>query len=90
MVGARRHTGGLGIVPGEVGAAVRDYTVCRQADGYQRATRPRRRGCKMDFLEGLLGFVLMLVFLVVVIGAVAALFMIVFGIATGIDDRIQN
>jgi len=44
----------------------------------------------MDFLEGLLGFALMVVFLVVVIGAIAALFMIVFGIATGIDDRIQN
>jgi hypothetical protein len=44
----------------------------------------------MDFVEGLIGAVLMLVFLVVVIGAIAALFMVVFGIATGIDDRIQN
>ena len=44
----------------------------------------------MDFLEGLLKAALMLVFLVVVIGAIAALFMVVFGIATGIDDRIQN
>ena len=44
----------------------------------------------MDFIEGLIGVALMFVFLVVVIGAVAALFMIVFGIATGIDERIQD
>ena len=44
----------------------------------------------MDFLLGLIEVGLMLLFLVLVIGAVAALFMVVFGIATGIDDRIQN
>jgi hypothetical protein len=44
----------------------------------------------MDFIEGLFKAALMLVFLVLVIGAIAALFMIVFGIATGIDERIQD
>lgn len=44
----------------------------------------------MDFLLGLVEFGLMVLFLVVVIGAVAALFMVIFGIATGIDERIQD
>lgn len=44
----------------------------------------------MDFIEGVLKFGLMVVFLVVVIGLLAALFMIVFGIATGIDDKMQS
>jgi hypothetical protein len=44
----------------------------------------------MDFIQGLVGAALMLVFLIVVIGAIAALFMVIFGIATGIDDRIQD
>jgi hypothetical protein len=44
----------------------------------------------MDFIEGIVKAGLMVVFLVVVIGALAALFMIVFGIATGIDDKMQS
>ena len=44
----------------------------------------------MDAIEAVVRAALMRVFLLVVIGAVAALFMIVFGIATGIDDRIQS
>ncbi len=44
----------------------------------------------MDFIEGLVKVGLMVVFLLVVIGALAALFMIVFGIATGIDDKMQS
>ena len=44
----------------------------------------------MDFLEGLLGVVATIVTLVVIVGLLAALFMIVFGIATGIDDNMQS
>jgi len=44
----------------------------------------------MDLIEGIIKAGLMLGALVVVIGLVAALFMIVFGIATGIDERIQS
>jgi hypothetical protein len=44
----------------------------------------------MDVLEAIVRAGLMIVFLVVVIMAVAALFMIVFGIATGIDDKLQS
>jgi hypothetical protein len=44
----------------------------------------------MDLITGILKAAMMLVFLVIIIGALAALFMIVFGIATGIDERIQG
>jgi hypothetical protein len=44
----------------------------------------------MDFIEGVVKAGLMILFLVVVIGLLAALFMIVFGIATGIDDKMQS
>ncbi len=44
----------------------------------------------MDLIQGLLGAVVTIVALVVIIGLLAALFMIVFGIATGIDDTIQS
>lgn len=44
----------------------------------------------MDLLEGLLKAVLTIGALIVVIGLLAALFMIVFGIAAGIDDNIQG
>lgn len=44
----------------------------------------------MDILWGLLEAVIMLVVLGVIVMAMAALFMIVFGIATGIDDQIQG
>jgi hypothetical protein len=44
----------------------------------------------MDLIQGLLGAVVTIVALVLIIGLLAALFMIVFGIATGIDDTIQS
>jgi len=44
----------------------------------------------MDLLEGLLKAVLTIAALFLVVGLLAALFMIVFGIATGIDDNIQG
>ena len=44
----------------------------------------------MDLIGDIVAAGLTLVFLVVVIGLLAALFMIVFGIATGIDDQIQS
>jgi hypothetical protein len=44
----------------------------------------------MDLIEGVLKAGLMILFILAVIGGIAALFMIVFGIATGIDDRLQN
>ncbi len=44
----------------------------------------------MDFVEGVIRAGLMLLFLFVVIGLLAGLFMIVFGIATGIDEKIQS
>jgi len=47
-------------------------------------------GNPMGIIEGILKTGVTLAVLFVVIGAVAALFMIVFGIATGIDDKIQE
>ena len=44
----------------------------------------------MDVIMGLIGAGLMVVALVVIVGLLAALFMIVFGIAAGIDDKIQQ
>lgn len=44
----------------------------------------------MDFIEGIVRAGLTIVALLAVIGAIAALFMFVFSIATGIDDRIQS
>ena len=44
----------------------------------------------MDFLEGLLQAGRLIVFLIVVVVALAALLMVVLGIATGIDDNIQS
>ena len=44
----------------------------------------------MDILMGLIRAGLTLVAIVVVIGLVAALFMIFFNLATGIDDRISE
>lgn len=44
----------------------------------------------MGVIEGVLKIGVTLVVLLIVIGAVAALFMIVFGIATGIDEKIQD
>ncbi|MEJ7901490.1 MAG: hypothetical protein WKF63_06555 [Thermomicrobiales bacterium] len=44
----------------------------------------------MDIVIGLFRAAIMMGFVVAVIGALAGLFMIVFGIATGIDRRIQD
>lgn len=44
----------------------------------------------MDILWGLVEALITLIVLGVIVVAMAALFMIVFGIATGIDDRIQG
>jgi hypothetical protein len=44
----------------------------------------------MDIIEGVLKSGVTIAVILVVIGAIAALFMIVFGIATGIDEKIQD
>lgn len=44
----------------------------------------------MDVIEAIVRAGLMILFLVIIVGVVAALFMIVFGIATGIDDKLQG
>ena len=44
----------------------------------------------MDMIVGILRALLMIGFIAVVIGLVAALFMIVFSIATGIDRKMQQ
>jgi hypothetical protein len=44
----------------------------------------------MDTIESLVRAGLLIGFLVLVILAAAALFMVVFGIATGIDEKIQS
>lgn len=44
----------------------------------------------MEIVVNLLRAALMMGFVVLVVGALACLFMIVFGIATGIDRRIQE
>jgi hypothetical protein len=44
----------------------------------------------MDFIEGVIRAGLTVVVLLAVIGAIAALFMFIFSIATGIDDQIQS
>jgi hypothetical protein len=44
----------------------------------------------MDFLVGVLEAVLMIVFIVAAIVVLAGLFMVVFGLAAGIDRKIQE
>lgn len=44
----------------------------------------------MNVIWGLIEAGLTILALVVIVGLLAALFMIVFGIATGIDDKIQQ
>jgi hypothetical protein len=44
----------------------------------------------MDVIESIIRAGLMIGFLILVILAIAALFMVVFGIATGIDEKIQS
>ena len=52
---------------------------------------PSGRSCRMPkWLQGLLQGGLTVIALIVIIMLLAALFMIIFGIATGIDDRIQE
>jgi hypothetical protein len=48
------------------------------------------RGRTMELVQGFLGAVVTVIALIVIIGLVAALFMIIFGIATGMDDQIQS
>jgi flagellar biosynthesis protein FliQ len=48
------------------------------------------QGLTMELIQGILGAVVTIVALVVMICLVAGLFMIIFGIATGIDDQIQG
>ena len=44
----------------------------------------------MDFLEGLLSFALMMGAVVLIIALLAVLFMIIFSIATGVDEHLQE
>jgi hypothetical protein len=68
----------------------------RPGNGYtptlkRRFARPgKETENPMGIIEGVLKTGVTLAVLFVVIGAVAALFMIVFGIATGIDEKIQE
>jgi ABC-type nickel/cobalt efflux system permease component RcnA len=50
----------------------------------------RKESAEMDLVEGLIKAALTIIALLVVFGAIAALFMFVFSIATGIDERIQS
>ena len=65
-----------------------DRTIISLVD--HRGRRMHGKGDEMELLEGLLKAGLTIVALVVVIGLLAALFMIIFGIATGIDDTMQG
>ncbi len=47
-------------------------------------------GEDMDVIEGILKAAALILFLLLVVGALAALTMIVLGIATGIDDKLQS
>jgi len=49
-----------------------------------------RTGQVVDFIVGILRAALMIGFMCAVIAVVAGLFMVVFGIATGIDRRIAD
>jgi hypothetical protein len=44
----------------------------------------------MDVIEGIVRAGLTVIALIAIIGAIAALFMFIFSIATGIDERIQS
>lgn len=43
----------------------------------------------MEFIESVFKGILLIAALMVIVGAMAALFMVMFGIATGIDDKMQ-
>ncbi len=44
----------------------------------------------MDFVKGVISAVIMIAAILVVIGLLAAMFMIVFSIATGVDEKMQD
>jgi hypothetical protein len=44
----------------------------------------------MEFVKGLLSAIVMVGGILVVIGLLAAMFMIVFSIATGVDEKMQD
>ncbi len=44
----------------------------------------------MDFIKGAISAVVMIGGILVVIGLLAAMFMIVFSIATGVDEKMQD
>ena len=44
----------------------------------------------MEILKGILTFVVMVGAILVIIGLLAAMFMIVFSIATGVDEKMQD
>ncbi|MEZ4507466.1 MAG: hypothetical protein R2848_16845 [Thermomicrobiales bacterium] len=44
----------------------------------------------MDILKGILTFVIMIGAILVIIGLLAAMFMIIFSIATGVDEKMQD
>lgn len=44
----------------------------------------------MDIIKGLLSAIVMIAGIVIVIGLLAAMFMIVFSIATGVDEKMQD
>ena len=44
----------------------------------------------MDILKGILTFVVMVGAILVIIGLLAAMFMIIFSIATGVDEKMQD
>ena len=45
---------------------------------------------EMDFVKGVISAVIMIAAILVVIGLLAAMFMIVFSIATGVDEKMQD
>lgn len=55
-----------------------------------RGTSNPARSRVMEIVQGILGALVTIVALIVIMGLIAALFMIIFGIATGIDDQIQQ
>ena len=44
----------------------------------------------MDIIKGILSFIVMIGAILVIIGLLAAMFMIVFSIATGVDEKMQD
>ncbi|MEZ4665100.1 MAG: hypothetical protein R2835_00235 [Thermomicrobiales bacterium] len=44
----------------------------------------------MDIVKGILTFVIMIGAILVIIGLLAAMFMIIFSIATGVDEKMQD